>query len=334
MRRLEGQAAERALTVLLSSSSERVREEATSVVQHFRIPSLLAAAKEQVFRKELSTPHRSTAIRTLAGARFQEVQELFARFLASSLEAELRQVALTTLTHFDDSQVSELILAHWNTFSPEERRQALGVLLNHSVRVIHLLDALQKGKIEKTALDHQQQEILRQHPNPEVKQRALTLLQRKAEDRGTVVEVYSSVLELEPNPLNGSELYNQECARCHNVKAGIRVGPALQGAVQGHTRDQLLFDILNPSGTILSLYRSYIVTTNDGGVFGGIIARETPGTLTIRSGPGEEETILRGRITEIRASDISLMPEGFEDTLSRQEIADIIAFMQARYLIE
>ena len=118
------------------------------------------------------------------------------------------------------------------------------------------------------------------------------------------------------------------------MKAGIRVGPALQGAVQGHTREQLLFDILNPSGTILSLYRSYIVTTNDGGVFGGIIATETPGTLTLRSGPSEEETILRGRITEVRASDVSLMPEGFEDNLSRQEIADIISFMQAGYLIE
>jgi hypothetical protein len=56
--------------------------------------------------------------------------------------------------------------------------------------------------------------------------------------------------------------------------------------------------------------------------------------MTLRSGPGEEETILRGRISEIRASDVSLMPEGFEDNLSRQDIADVIAFMQAGYLIE
>ncbi len=334
VRRLSGYGSERALKALLSSSSETVREEAAGVVQHFRIPSLLAAAKKQVLRNELPRAQRSSAIRTLAGARFQEVQEIFAGLLASSLESDLRKVTLNTLTHFDHPQVSQLILVHWSTFSPEERRQALGILLNHKVRVVHLLDALEEGKIERAALDHQQQEILRQYPDPEVQKRALELLQREAGDRGRVVEDYSPALDLEPDPLNGKELYNQECARCHNVKDGARFGPSLQGSVQGHTRTQLLYDILNPSGTILSLYRSYIVTTNDGGVFGGIIARETPGTLTLRSGPGEEETILRGRITEIRASDVSLMPEGFEDNLSRQEIADVIAFMQAGYLLE
>ena len=334
VRRLEGQAAERALKTLLLSSSETVREEASGVAQHFRIPSLLAAAKEQVLRKEVPSAERSTAIQTLAGARFVEVQDLFEQLLGSPLESDLRQVTLKTLGRFDNPRVSEPIIAHWNTFSPEERRRALGILLNHRVRVGHLLSALEEGRIERAALDHQQQEILRQHPNPEVQTRALELLQTEGGDREAVVEGYSSALDLEPDHLNGRELYNQECARCHNVKAGMQLGPALQGAVQGHTRAQLLYDILNPSGTILSLYRSYIVTTHDGGVFGGIIAGETPGTLTLRSGPGEEETILRGRISEIRASDVSLMPEGFEDNLSRQEIADVIAFMQAGYLIE
>ena len=334
VRRLEGQAAERALKALLSSSSETIREESAGVAQHFRISSLLAAAKKQVLRNEVPAADRSSAIQTLAGARFGEVQELFAQLLASPQESDLRQVTLKTLSRFDHPRVSETIIAHWDTFSPEERKQALGILLNHRVRVGHLLDALEEGKIERAALDHQQQEILRQHPNPQVQKRALELLQRQAGDREAVVEVYSSALDLEPDPLNGRELYNQECARCHNVKAGMHLGPALQGSVQGHTRAQLLFDILNPSGSILSLYRSYIVTTNDGGVFGGIIARETPGTLTLRSGPGEEETILRGRIAEIRVSEVSLMPEGFEDNLRRQEIADVIAFMQAGYLIE
>ncbi len=331
--RLEGHGAERALKALLSSSSEAVREEAAGVAQHFRIPSLLAAAKRQVLRKEVKTAQRSSAVRMLAGARFQEVREIFAKLLASSAESGLRQATLETLRHFDHPTVSQLILVHWDTFTPAERRQTLGILLNHSIRVLHLLDALEAGKIERAALDHQQQEILRQHPDPQVQERALELLQRETGDREKVVKGYTSALDLEPDPLNGRELYNQECARCHNVKAGMRVGPALQGSVQGHTRAQLLYDILNPSGTILSLYRSYIVTTHDGGVFGGIIAGETPGTLTLRSGPGEEETILRGRIAEIRASEVSLMPEGFEDNLSRQEIADVIAFMQAGYLI-
>ena len=97
--------------------------------------------------------------------------------------------------------------------------------------------------------------------------------------------------------------------------------------VQGHTREQLLQAILNPSAEILGLYQNYIVTTHDGWVSGGVLAAEGPGSLTLRSGPGQEETILRARIAEIRASEVSLMPEGLEENISPQEMADLIAFL-------
>ena len=334
VRRLEGRGAERALRTLLSSPFEPVSTAAARVAQHFRIPSLIADAKVRAEKENLPLEQRANAIRSLAGARFTDVHKFFAQLLDSSLEPDLRVATLKTLGLFDHPHVSQLVVSHWSTFTPDERKEALGTLLNHGVRVTHLLDAIEDGKIERASLDHQHQQVLKQHPDPKVEERALELFQSETSDRKALVEAYRSALDLEADALKGRDLYHRECARCHNVQEGFRVGPALLGAVQGHTRGQLLFDILNPSGTILSLYRSYIVTTHDGRVYGGIIARESPGTMTLRSGPGEEETILRGRISEIRASDVSLMPEGFEDNLSRQDIADVIAFMQAGYLIE
>ena len=88
------------------------------------------------------------------------------------------------------------------------------------------------------------------------------------------------------------------------------MGPDLRVGVQGHTREELLQAILNPNAQILGLFQNYIVTTREGLVYGGVLAAEGPGSLTLRSGPGEEETILRARIAEIRASQVSLMPEG------------------------
>ena len=62
-----------------------------------------------------------------------------------------------------------------------------------------------------------------------------------------------------------------------------------------------------------------------------LVAVETPGTVTLRRGD-EDETILRSNIAEIRASHISLMPDGLEAGMSPQDVADLIAFLQGSNL--
>ncbi len=255
-----------------------------------------------------------------------------ARFLTAS-DPELTRATLETLSYFEDPGVSRLVLEGWSTFSPDVRAAALAILLDHPERVRALLNAVESGAVERAALDHQQKQFLRNHPREQIRQQTAEVLEADTTDREALVEEYLPILELEADPINGREVFRQECARCHEPDQGVGVGPGLRTAVQGHTREQLLFDILNPSGLILSRYQNYIVTTRDGRVYGGIIAAETPGTLTFRSGPNQEETILRGRIAEIRASEVSVMPEGFEENLTRQELADVISFMQAGYLI-
>jgi putative membrane-bound dehydrogenase-like protein len=317
---------------LLASRSQEVRGAAARVGKHFRVPSLVAAARKAVLDETLSATRRSSSIRMLASAPYREVEPIFARFLTAS-DPELTRATLETLSYFEDPGVSRLVLEGWSTFSPDVRAAALAILLDHPERVRALLNAVESGAVERAALDHQQKQFLRNHPREQIRQQAALVLEADTTDREALVEEYLPILELEADPINGREVFRQECARCHEPDQGVGVGPGLRTAVQGHTREQLLFDILNPSGLILSRYQNYIVTTRDGRVYGGIIAAETPGTLTLRSGPNQEETILRGRIAEIRASEVSVMPEGFEENLTRQELADVISFMQAGYLI-
>jgi putative heme-binding domain-containing protein len=69
------------------------------------------------------------------------------------------------------------------------------------------------------------------------------------------------------------------------------------------------------------------VTTKDGRILDGILANETPGAITLRNGEADE-TILRRNIAEIRASKLSLMPDGFEKKSNKQAIADLIAYLR------
>ena len=76
-------------------------------------------------------------------------------------------------------------------------------------------------------------------------------------------------------------------------------------------------------------YLTYIVTTRKGQTLTGLIAAETASSLTLRRGERAEDTVLRSQIEEIQATGKSVMPEGLETQLSRQDLADVIAYVQA-----
>jgi len=63
-------------------------------------------------------------------------------------------------------------------------------------------------------------------------------------------------------------------------------------------------------------------------------ARRQPATeagleLVLATGPGTEARIAKSDIAEMRPGTLSVMPAGLDEQLSRQELADLIAFLRA-----
>ena len=74
-----------------------------------------------------------------------------------------------------------------------------------------------------------------------------------------------------------------------------------------------------------------MVVDQNGRTYSGIIAAETATSLTLRRGDGAEDTILRAQIAEMASTGLSIMPEGLEKTISKPEMADLIAFLRASH---
>ena len=70
------------------------------------------------------------------------------------------------------------------------------------------------------------------------------------------------------------------------------------------------------------------VATIDGKVFNGLVASETAEAVVLRMAEGKEQTIGRGEIEVIRASEVSLMPEGVEKDIKPQDMADLLEFLK------
>ena len=90
-----------------------------------------------------------------------------------------------------------------------------------------------------------------------------------------------------------------------------------------------MISILDPNREVAPDYVGYVVELNDGRTLTGIIAAQTPNSITLKQAGSGGEVILRSDIKEMKSSSLSLMPEGFEQSIKPEEMADLLAFLMA-----
>jgi len=89
-------------------------------------------------------------------------------------------------------------------------------------------------------------------------------------------------------------------------------------------------DVLDPSHSIADGFALWSVELSDGTTVGGIVSEETSESVTLRLPGGSQTTLPRARITAMRASNVSAMPEGLESQIDVQQMADLIAFIRGQ----
>lgn len=325
--RLEMPAVEAQLVRLLTGSSEQVQSAARAVAAHFRMSSLLSASMEQALDSGLSQAHRQQAIRLLGSGSLGRVRPVFETLLDSETDPELVKAAVETVATFGEPEVSELLLSKWGVLGPKARLHLLDVLSSYRERIPDLLEAVASGRVEGVLFDRARIEKLLGHPDAAISSRARQVFRLDQTDRSEVMDSYKTSLSLQADVERGRGVFEENCATCHLAKGGRRVGPSLAG-VSAQSKTELLQAILDPSSAIEARYTNYVVTTRDGRLHDGLVVNEAPGTLTLRNSQAEDQTFLRSNIEEIRASSVSLMPEGLESDLGPQEVADLISFLQ------
>jgi putative membrane-bound dehydrogenase-like protein len=127
-----------------------------------------------------------------------------------------------------------------------------------------------------------------------------------------------------------SDLKGLACVKCHRVSGeGGTVGPELTGVGAKYARDDLIASVLFPSAKIFSGYEPVVVATADGRVSTGIVKSETPEALEIEDADGKRIKIPKSDIDERKLSDVSLMPNGLAEGLTKEDFADVIAYLES-----
>ena len=74
---------------------------------------------------------------------------------------------------------------------------------------------------------------------------------------------------------------------------------------------------------------SFVVQTTDGRVLTGLLAEQSPGSVTLLGAKNERTTIERDKIESISESPTSLMPENLLSPLKPQELRDLFSYLQS-----
>jgi putative heme-binding domain-containing protein len=70
-----------------------------------------------------------------------------------------------------------------------------------------------------------------------------------------------------------------------------------------------------------------VLATTDGRVLTGILKADTPEAVEIQDAEAQPVRVPRDEIEDRRTGDVSLMPSGLAEGLTRQDFADLIAYL-------
>ena len=270
------------------------------------------------------------AISRLSLGTFAESRAAFEVLLESRQPQPTQSAAVDAVVATGAPEVGEWLLARWATMSPKVRSGAAGALFTREPWVVALLDAIRDGRVPLADFDPAQIRQLAGRTEPAIVERYERLSARVATSpRQEVLVAYQPALAMSGNPEQGKAVFAKNCSQCHRVDgAGHEIGPNL-AAFKTRGAEAILLNMLDPNREVNPLYVNYVAVLNDGRTLTGMVAEETATSITLKRGENASDTITRSEIESLTSTGRSIMPEGLEQQVDLQGVANLLAYLMA-----
>jgi putative heme-binding domain-containing protein len=147
--------------------------------------------------------------------------------------------------------------------------------------------------------------------------------------RKDAIEKMKGALALKGLAPEGAKIFEAICGNCHIYGTkGKDVGPVLT-EISRKSKESMLHDILDPNAAVETKYINHRLETKSGSVHMGIVDEETDQYITIKKMGGEKVTVNKTEIKQLSSLGTSLMMEGLEGSMTQQQMADLLAFLQS-----
>ena len=279
----------------------------------------------------LAIADRVAAVELLGYQPFDSAGQTLRELLSSDQPAEIQRASIDALQRNGSTGAAEIVVDRWSQLGPSVRGTAIALLLRRTESTRMALAAMSAGKMSPSSLSIDQRVRLLKHSDAKLRASAKELFGGVvSKNRQKVAKDYESALAMRADPAHGREVFKRVCAACHRIAGeGHQAGPDLSD-VRNRSKAALLYDILDPNSKVEPRFTSYSILTLDGSVFTGLVESETSEAVVLKMAEGKSKTIGRVEIDQMKASDVSLMPEGIEKDITTQQMADLLAYLKDR----
>ena len=308
-------------TKLLATTGEN----AAMVLQQLIVESLSIAQSS----KE-SPEKRAAAIRSLQLATFDDSKSIMLKLLKLTEPFEVRAAVIETLGFYTHNQAAEILITNWRSLSPSLRSRAAETLLSRANWVTLFLDAVEAGSIARGEIDPARIQLLKAHPDKNIAQRvAKIFLSSPSGARLAVIKEYQSSLSTKGDISQGKEIFKKVCSACHRLEnVGTSVGADLNG-IRNRGLPAVMLNILDPNREVKPKYLTYVLVDVKGRSTTGMITAENANSITLQKPDGTSTTILRTEMEVLQSTGLSFMPEGLEKQVNKQQMADLLSYLNA-----
>jgi putative heme-binding domain-containing protein len=116
--------------------------------------------------------------------------------------------------------------------------------------------------------------------------------------------------------------------QCHALfEPGGNVGPDITGANRGDL-NYVLENVVDPNAVIPVDYAASVAETKDGRVVLGIVKKQDATAVTVVTNT-ETVVLPRAEVKSLRATKVSMMPEGLLDAMSEADVRDLIGYLRS-----
>ncbi|MCX6927656.1 MAG: c-type cytochrome, partial [Verrucomicrobia bacterium] len=211
--------------------------------------------------------------------------------------------------------------------NPRLRREAVTAVLARTDGVAAVLTALESGMVGSAELSSAQVNFLRTCRDPGISRRAVQFFGPVPRQRPSAMQRFKPALGLKGAPTRGRDIYLARCAVCHQPSGATPAMGPEPASVRTYGREKVLTEILEPNADVRRDYLAYAVETGQGESLVGLLRDENPTTITVQRLKGGPVVLPRANIQYLQAQSWSFMPEGLEEGLSLQDVADLLAYI-------
>ncbi|MFM2142298.1 MAG: hypothetical protein RLZZ476_842 [Verrucomicrobiota bacterium] len=290
------------------------------------IAVLLSKVDEAISDPKAPLDQRLAVLPLLASRKWAAVEPVVKNLLTTTQPLELTVATVAVLKKFSATSTSPLIYELLPKAGPGLKRDLVTILTANATTALELFKRMEKGEFPPAWVDVEKRWAY-QRGKGEMAELAKKLFGEANSDRAKVVTSYLDAAKKPGDAKKGQQIFATICITCHkHGQLGVDVGPPLSD-VKVKPPEALLSDILDPNRMFEARWSGYQIETKDGRTLAGLIQSETTDAIVLAMPGGVKETLARSAIKDMKSLDRTLMPDGLEAAISKEQMSDLIAFL-------